>query len=83
MPFVIFSYHVIYIDLKVLPYLEGEHWVYELLVGGANILEAEGHDIVVLVTMIWQGGWLGSIKRIHSYLGILGVGVHKVQRAVA
>lgn len=51
-PFGIFYYHVIYIDLQVLPYLVREHNIYDPLVGRTNVLEAERHDFVVLVAMI-------------------------------
>lgn len=47
-----FNYHVINIDLRVSPYLVNEDSVHEQLVGGASVLEAEGHAIVVGVAMI-------------------------------
>lgn len=52
MPFSGFHYHVVNIDLQVLPYLVGDYNVYESLVGGTNILEAEGHDIIVVVAKV-------------------------------
>lgn len=41
-------FHIIHIDLYVPPNLVGEHNIDESMVGGANILEAERHDVVVV-----------------------------------
>lgn len=45
-------YHVIDIDFYVPPCLVGEYNIHESLVCGANNLEIEGHDIVLVVSMI-------------------------------
>lgn len=54
-----FHNHVVNINLQVLAYIMGEHNVHESLVGGTNILEAEGYDIVVVVIMIQHKQCLG------------------------
>lgn len=45
-------YHIINIDLYVPPNMVGEHDVHDSLVGGANIVEVEGCDIIVVVVVI-------------------------------
>lgn len=45
-------YHVIYLDFQVMPYLVGKYGVDESLVDDAIILEVEGHDIIIIVSMV-------------------------------
>lgn len=47
-PFESFQYHFLNLDLKVPPYLVGEHEFHESLVCGDNIFEVKGHDIMKL-----------------------------------
>lgn len=47
-----FNCHIIELDPKILPYLEGKDNIHEVLVCGTNVLEAEGHGIVIVVAMI-------------------------------
>ena len=43
-----FNYHIIYIDIQVPLYLVGKYSINETLVGGVDLLEVKGHDIVVV-----------------------------------
>lgn len=49
-------YHIININLHVLPDLVGEYVVHESLVSGTNIREVEGHAIVVVVFVTRREG---------------------------
>lgn len=81
-PYSGFHYCFINIELQVLPYMVEEHIVQESQVGGSNVLEAERHDIRVVVAMIRHKGRLGCIQGIHSDLVIPEVGVYQFEREV-
>lgn len=45
-------YHIVNINLYVAPNFMGKHITHESLIGGANIIEVEGHDIIVVLSLI-------------------------------
>lgn len=61
LPFGSFNYHVINVNLQVLPYVLGEYIIHESLIGGDIILKARGHEIVVVVDMICKECCFGHI----------------------
>lgn len=61
MLFLCFTNHVFDIYLQIPSFLMGKNYVHELLVCDANVLEAEGRDIVVVIVMVRHRGDFGCI----------------------
>lgn len=78
-----FKYHIIDVDLQVLPYLVGEDNIHESQVSGANVLEVEDHDNVLVVSMIQHEGNPGRLQEIHMNLVVPLICIHESQYAVA
>lgn len=57
--------------------LVGELGVHESLAGGANILKAIGHDIVLVVIVILHEGNFWGVHGIHMNLVIPQISIHE------
>lgn len=45
-------YHVVDVDFRARPYLIGEYGVHGPLVRGVNVFEAEGNEIMIVVSTV-------------------------------
>lgn len=60
-----FHNHVVYIDLKVSPYMLKKHCIWHSLVGGSSVLENKWYNLIILVTIVCNEIYFGHVYKIH------------------
>ncbi|KAI5324982.1 hypothetical protein L3X38_034055 [Prunus dulcis] len=75
--------HVVNVNFHDVADVTGEDFVDEPLVCCPRVLQTERHDIIAVQPFVCYECGMFAVGRVHEYLIIAGVGIHKAQQLVA